>query len=84
MAPMDLLRLIAWISVLFWGIWHVNVQLERLNRGVFENTKSTVRERLATSTGFYHIVAVVLYSPYVHPVKTTFCGLSILIVLFVL
>ena len=84
MELMDLFRLIAWISVLFWGILHVNVQLERLNRDVFEKTKSTVRKRLATSTGFYRIVGVVLYSPYVSPVKATFFWLSILIVLFVL
>ena len=71
MAMMDLFRLIAWVFVLFWGVWDANVQLERLNKDVFEKMKFTVMKRLTTSKGFYQIVGIVLYSPYVYPVKLT-------------
>ncbi len=61
MTLIDVFQLIVGVAMLFWGIWHANVQLERLNKDVFEKTKSYVIERLKTSTGIFRIIGVVLY-----------------------
>ncbi|MBK7898494.1 MAG: hypothetical protein KA603_12965 [Azonexus sp.] len=84
MAPTEVLRLIAWIAALFWGIWHANVQLERLHRASFEEIRSQVSHRIATSSGFFRIAGIVIYSPYVRPLKATLLWLSVLIALIVI
>lgn len=83
MAYSDLLKLIAWIGMAFWAFWYVNVQLERLNKRVFEGTKNSALMRLKKSSGVLRIIGIVLYSPYVMPVQAAITWLVIAIILFV-
>jgi hypothetical protein len=45
MAAMDYLRFIAWIALLFWGIWAASVQLERLDSSGTSHPIAAVIER---------------------------------------
>ena len=77
----DLFRLIIGVALVFWGIWNANVQLERLNPEAFEKAKSSIVMRQKTSKGVMRIAGLVLYSPYVLPVKATLLWLSLLAIL---
>lgn len=78
----DLLRLIIGVTLVFWGIWNFNVQLERLNPEVFKKAKSSSLMRHRASKGVLRMAGLVLYSPYVFPVKATLLWLSLLAILF--
>ena len=77
----DLLRLITGVALAFWGIWNVSVQLERVNPEVFEKTRSSILMRHEASKGILRMAGLVLYSPYVFPVKATLLWLSLLAIL---
>lgn len=79
----DLMKLIAWICMVVWGVWYVNVQLERLNTDVFEQLRNSVLMRLEKSSGVLRIVGTVLYSPYVMPVQAAIFWFVTAIFLFV-
>lgn len=79
----DSLTLIVWVFIVFWAIWYVYVQLERLNRKVFERLKSTVLKRAEKSTGVLRAIGLVVYSPYVMPVRAAFAWLVIVLVMFI-
>jgi hypothetical protein len=83
-AMIDLIRPIIGVALVFWGIWNVSVQLERLNPEVFEKAKSSILMRNGASKGVLRMAGLVLYSPYVFPVKATLLWLSLLVILLAL
>ncbi|MCX7626816.1 MAG: hypothetical protein N2Z69_00120 [Methylophilaceae bacterium] len=83
MAYSDLLKPIAWICMILWALWYANVQLERLNKDVFEGMKNSVLTRFEKSSGVLRMIGIVLYSPYVMPLQAAIAWLVIAIVLFV-
>ncbi|MPN40880.1 hypothetical protein SDC9_188420 [bioreactor metagenome] len=80
----DLMKLVAWICMVVWGVWYVNVQLERLNTDVFEQLRNSVLMRLKKSSGVLRIVGIVLYSPYLMPLQAAIVWFVTAIFLFVL
>jgi hypothetical protein len=83
MAFPELLKLIAWVCMVFWGVWYANAQLERLNTDVFEKTKNTVLIRLEETSGPLLFFGLVLYSPYLRPATSAVAWWLIVILLFV-
>ncbi len=79
----DLLELIVWIFMAFWAIWYAYVQLERLNPKVFEQLKGAVLQRFEESAGGLRAIGLVLYSPYVMPVRAAIAWLVIVIIMFI-
>lgn len=83
MEHFDLVRLIAWICMVFWLIWYASVQLERLNAGVFGKAKNMVSAKLEKSSGVFRLFGAAMYSPYVRPVTSLVTWLFIATVLFI-
>lgn len=83
MGNFDMARLIAWICLIFWLIWYSSVQLERLNKNVFREAKTTVLAKLEKSSGALRFIGIVLYSPYIWPVVSVAAWLLIAIALFI-
>jgi NADH:ubiquinone oxidoreductase subunit 6 (subunit J) len=79
-----LFELIIWVFLVFWVIWFVYVQLERLNPNIFEKLKRAVLERLRELTGVLRVIGLILYSPYVMPIRAVITWLIVVLVIFIL
>lgn len=84
MALPTLLELIIWIFLVFWAFWYVYIQLERLNPSVFEKLQNAVLQRLEVSSGALRIIGLIIYSPYVMPVRAAITWLVVVLVVFYL
>lgn len=65
MPMFGIVALVAWIFIVFWGIWYVNVQLERLHRSTFNRSRHIIFAQLRSSSGVFWLIGIVfaLYFP---------------------
>ncbi|GAB2583935.1 hypothetical protein GCM10026986_09180 [Nitrincola alkalisediminis] len=60
---------IAWIVVFVWFFLYCNVQLERFDASTFNQLKKAILEKMYSSRGVIWLLGVILYSPYVFPLR---------------
>ena len=60
---------IVWICVVIWGLWYVNVQLERFDTSNFNKLREMISEKMCSASGVLWLLGVILYSPYVFPLR---------------
>lgn len=84
MRPMDFLITITFVSMAFWIIWYCNIQLERLNKDIFDKTIKKVNEQLNKSNGFLRIFGLIIYSPYIKPYLSFSIFFVFLIILIII
>lgn len=83
MSMTDWARLLAWVALIFWLVWFASVQLERLHEETFGLVKATLWQQCQQSAGFLRVFGIVLYSPYLWPVRSGVIGLLLASVLFI-
>ena len=75
MGIVDWARLLFWIALISWLIWFVSVQLDRLHKETFALAKAAVWQQCQQSAGFLRVFGLVLYSPYLWPVRSVMISL---------
>jgi NADH:ubiquinone oxidoreductase subunit 6 (subunit J) len=75
MGIVDWARLLFWIALISWLIWFVSVQLDRLHKETFALAKAVVWQQCQQSAGFLRVFGLVLYSPYLWPVRSVMISL---------
>ena len=83
MGIVDWARLLFWIALISWLIWFVSVQLDRLHKETFALAKAAVWQQCQQSAGFLRVFGLVLYSPYLWPVRSGVISLLLASVLFI-
>ena len=83
MGIVDWARLLFWIALISWLIWFVSVQLDRLHKETFALAKAAVWQQCQQSAGFLRVLGIVLYSPYLWPVRSGVISLLLASVLFI-
>lgn len=84
MRGVDWASLLSWIALISWLIWFVSVQLDRLHKETFALVKAAVWQQYQQSAGFLRVFGIVLYSPYLWPVRSVMmcllmaCGLWVI------
>jgi hypothetical protein len=64
-----IVALVIWVFMAFWMGWYVNVQLDRLHRNTFNKSRQVIFARLHSSSGVLRLIGIVLYSPYIFPLR---------------
>jgi hypothetical protein len=81
MTPIEIIKLIVWVAILAWGVLWANSQLDRLNNKIFKKTQLLIIENLNKSSGFYRLAGIILYSPYIYPIKSMCIWVFIIFIL---
>jgi hypothetical protein len=64
------LEFIAWIALFFWAALYISIQLDRLNADHFSRAVAKVQNGLLSSSGALRIFGLIIYSPYLMPVRS--------------
>ncbi len=78
-----MLNLFIWIALILWISWYLYVAAERISTSIFVVLVSAVRRKAEASSGLMYWFGLVMYGPYLYPVRSFVVWLILVISMFV-
>lgn len=80
---MLLLELFIWIVLILWIFWYLHVATERINTSIFVARVSAARRKAESSSGLMYWLGLVMYGPYLYPVRSFLAWFILVVLIFV-
>lgn len=64
------LQILTWIFLIFWALWYIDIQSDRLNKDHFSRTVVKIKGSFHSSKGVLRAFGLAMYSLHLIPIQS--------------